>query len=47
MNQIKKVLNKGSARVLSSTSEEQDKFGSQQGTQEPPAWAKELFPKAS
>ena len=43
MNQIKKVLNKGSARVLSSTSEEQDKFGSQQGTQEPPAWAKELF----
>ena len=38
-----KVLNKGSARVLSSTSGEQEKFGSQQGTQEPPAWAKELF----
>ena len=38
-----KVLNKGSARVLSSTSGDQEKFGSQQGTQEPPAWAKELF----
>ena len=38
-----KVLNKGSARVLSSTSGEQEKLGSQQGTQEPPAWAKELF----
>ena len=38
-----KVLNKGSARVLSSTSGEQEQFGSQQGTQEPPAWAKELF----
>ena len=38
-----KVLNKGSARVLSSISGEQEKFGSQQGTQEPPAWAKELF----
>ena len=40
---IKKVLNKGSTRVLSSTSVGQDKFGSQQGTQEPLAWAKELF----
>ena len=39
----KKVLSKGSARVLSSTSGEQEKFGSQQGTQELPAWAKELF----
>ena len=38
-----KVLNKGSARVLSSTSGEQEKFSSQRGTQEPPAWAKELF----
>ena len=38
-----KVLNKGSARVLSSTSGKQEQFGSQQGTQEPPAWAKELF----
>ena len=38
-----KVLSKGSARVLSSTSGVQEKFGSQQGTQEPPAWAKELF----
>ena len=38
-----KVLNKGSARVLSSTSGEQEQFGSQQGTQEPPAWAKELL----
>ena len=38
-----KVLNKGSARVLSSTSVDQDKFGSQQETQEPPAWARELF----
>ena len=38
-----KVLNKGSARVLSSTSGDQERFGSQQGTQEPPAWAKELF----
>ena len=38
-----KVLNKGSARVLSSASVDQDKFGSQQGTQEPPAWARELF----
>ena len=36
-----KVLNKGSARVLSSISGEQEKLGSQQGTQEPPAWAKE------
>ena len=39
----KKVLSKGSARVLSSTSGEQEKFGSQQGTQELPAWVKELF----
>ena len=38
-----KVLNKGSARVLSSTSGKQEQFGSQQGTQEPPAWAKEIF----
>ena len=38
-----KVLNKGSARVLSSTSRDPEEFGSQQGTQEPPAWAKELF----
>ena len=38
-----RVLNKGSAQILSSTSGEQEKFGSQQGTQEPPAWAKELF----
>ena len=38
-----KVLNKGNARVLSLTSGEQEKFGSQQGTQEPPAWPKELF----
>ena len=29
--------------MLSSTSGDQEKFGSQQGTQEPPAWAKELF----
>ncbi|XP_068697781.1 uncharacterized protein [Montipora foliosa] len=39
----RKVLGKGSARVLSSTSGDQEKFGSQQGTQEHPAWAKELF----
>ena len=38
-----RVLNKGSARVPSSTSGEQEKLGSQQGTQEPPAWAKEFF----
>ena len=38
-----KVLNKGSARVMSSTSGEQEKFGSQQGTQEPPARAKGGF----
>ena len=38
-----KLLNKGNDRVLSSTSLDQDKFGSQQGTQEPPAWARELF----
>ena len=38
-----KVLNKGSARVLSSTSGEQEKFGSQQGTPESPVWTKELF----
>ena len=38
-----KVLNKGSARVLSSTSGEREKFGSQQKTPEPPVWAKELF----
>ena len=37
------MLNKGSVRVLSSTSGEEEKFGSQQGTQELPAWAKELF----
>ena len=37
------MLNKGSAPVLSSTSGDQEKFGSQHGTQEPPAWAKELF----
>ena len=28
---------------MSSTSGDQEKFGSQQGTQETPAWAKELF----
>ena len=38
-----KVLGKGSARVLSSTSGDPEKFGSQQGTQEHLAWAKELF----
>ena len=38
-----KVLNKWSARVLSSTTGEQENFSAQQGTQEPPAWAKELF----
>ena len=38
-----KVLNKGSARVLPSTSGKQEQFGSQQGTQEPPAWAEEVF----
>ena len=37
------MLNKGSARVRSSTSGEQEKFGSRQGTQELSAWAKELF----
>ena len=50
-----KVLNKGSTRVLSSTSGEEEgassasysafhtSFGPQQGDQEPPPWAKELF----
>ena len=38
-----KVLNKGSVQVLSSTSGDQENFRSQQGNQEPPAWAKELF----
>jgi len=50
-----KVLNKGSTRVLSSTSGEEEgassasysafhtRFGPQQGDQEPPPWAKELF----
>ena len=37
------MLNNGSARVLSPTFGEQEKFGSHQGTQEPPAWAKELY----
>ena len=55
MNQIKKVRNKGSTRVLSSTSGEEEgalsasysafhtSFGPQQGDQGPPPWAKELF----
>lgn len=34
-----KVLKKGNTRVLSSKAVDQDKYGSQQGTQEPPAWA--------
>ena len=50
-----KVLNKGSTQVLSSTSGEEEgassasysafhtSFGPQQGDQEPPPWAKELF----
>ena len=50
-----KVLNKGSTRVLSSTSGEEESassasysafhtsFEPQQGEQEPPPWAKELF----
>ena len=39
-----KVLSKGSAHVLSSTSEEMDENStSLQGTPEPPVWAQQLF----
>ena len=40
-----KVLNKGSAHVLTSTSEEKrdGDFTSHQGTPEPPVWAQQLF----
>ena len=39
-----KVLSKGSADVLSSTSEEMDgNSTSRQGTPEPPLWAQQLF----
>lgn len=40
-----KVLNKGSAHVFTSTSEEKGvgNFTSHQGTPEPPVWAQQLF----
>ena len=40
-----KVLNKGSAHVLTPTSEEKvdGNFTSHHGTPEPPAWAQQLF----
>ena len=39
-----KVLSKGSAHVLSSTSEEMDWNSTlRQGTPEPPVWAQQLF----